>query len=114
MSCWVVPSVAAEVWGVPVEQILQRIEDGQIATREDLGRMFVDVAPNSPTIETPRTLRPPTPPTYTVLTKEEAAALAQELEVKAEAEGDEQSIDLGDWREARDIAEKRRRPPLAA
>jgi hypothetical protein len=105
MSCWVVPSIAAELWGVSVEQVLNGMKTGQFPSKQELGRMFVDVAPNSPKIETPKQLRPPPPPTFTPVTAEEAAALAGE---------EDHTIDLGDWREARDLAEKRRRPPIAA
>jgi hypothetical protein len=79
---------------------------GQIPSKQELGRMFVDVAPNSPKIETPRSMRPPPPPTY-IVSEEEAAALAGD-------DQDDHTIDLGDWREARELAEKRRRPPIAA
>jgi hypothetical protein len=105
MSCWVVPSIAAELWGVSVEQVLKGMTDGHIPSKEELGRMFVDVAPNSPKLQTPKSLRTPPPPTYTELTPEEAAALRAD---------EDHTIDLGDWREARDYAERRRRPPIAA
>jgi hypothetical protein len=106
MSCWVVPSIAAELWGVSVEQVLSGMKAGHIPSKQELGRMFVDVAPNSPKLETPKALRPTPPPTYTIVTPEEAAALVGEEEAE--------TIDLGDWREAREDAGKRRRPPIAA
>jgi hypothetical protein len=105
MSCWVVPSIAAELWGVSVEQVLSGMKAGHIPSKQELGRMFVDVAPNSPKIETPRPLRAPAPPTWTAVTPEEAVALVDEAD---------HTIDLGDWREAREVAEKRRKPPIAA
>lgn len=109
MSCWVVPQIAAELWNVPLQQILDRINAGQIPAKNDLGRMFVDVAPDSPKIEAPRSLRPPPPPTFTLVNQEELAALGG-----GEEDEEDQTIDLGDWREARETAERRRRPPLAA
>jgi hypothetical protein len=105
MSCWVVPSIAAELWGVSVEQVLSGMKAGHIPSKQELGRMFVDVAPDSPKVELPRQLRPPPPPTFTPVTPEEAAALAGE---------EDHTIDLGDWREAREDAQKRRKPPIAA
>jgi hypothetical protein len=106
MSCWVVPTIAAELWGVSIEQVLNGMKTGAIPSKEELGRMFVDVAPNSPKIETPRALRAAPPPTYSVVTHEEAAALTEDEP--------DHTLDLGDWREARELAEKRRRPPIAA
>ena len=105
MSCWVVPTIAAEIWGVSLEQVLSGMKAGSIPSKEELGRMFVDVAPTSPKIETPRSMRAPAPPTYTTVTTEELEALTIE---------DDHTLDLGDWREAREAAQKRRRPPIAA
>ena len=107
MSCWVVPSVAAELWGVPVQQILDRLQLGEIPSKSELGRIFVDVAPDSPKMQSPRPPQPK-PETFQIVTAEEQAALT------GETEEDEQTINLGDWREAREDAIKRRRPPLAA
>jgi len=45
MSCWVVPAVAAEFWGVPVQTVLNRVRDGQVPHKTDQGFLFVDVAP---------------------------------------------------------------------
>ncbi len=74
MSCWVVPSVAAELWGCSLESILTAIRDGAIASREDNGWTFVDMAPGGPTIDMPRAVQPPT---YTAVSREEMAALVK-------------------------------------
>jgi hypothetical protein len=103
MSCWVVPSVAAELWGVAVHQILEGVQGGTIPSKEEAGFTFVDVAPNSPKLDAPKPLRPPTPATYSVVTPEETEALI------GEPEGD-----MGDWREARTQNGQLRRRPLAA
>jgi hypothetical protein len=107
MSCWVVPTIAAELWGVPLQQVLDGMKAGHIPFKDELGRSFVDVAPDSPKLQTPAAMRQPTPPTFTVVTSEELVALTDD-----ETE-DQPTMDLGDWREARDNAEKRRRPPVA-
>src|SRR4051794_11525023 len=60
MSCWVVPTVAAELWGVSVDTILTRVRTGDVSSKTENGFMFVDVAPDSARIETPKSLRPPT------------------------------------------------------
>ncbi|HEY7089095.1 MAG TPA: hypothetical protein VH518_13455 [Tepidisphaeraceae bacterium] len=107
MSCWVVPSVAAELWGISVERILEGTRAGEIPSKTELGRMFVDVAPDSPKLQTPKALRPPLPPTYTLVT-------AAELEALLGHQEDEHTIELADFRAAREGSEKLRRRPLAA
>ena len=75
MSCWVVPSIAAEIWGVSIEQILRKIASGELACREESGWTFVDVAPEAEMM-VPRRRPEDRPPTYTPITDEEMAALA--------------------------------------
>jgi hypothetical protein len=114
MSCWVVPTVAAELWGVSVEHVFQCIRDGYLASRREVGFTFVDIAPESSTLN---------PPTYTVLTPEEFAALtgsgpADEAIVAADAQTEdadaEQEIEYGrlaDWRAAREQTARMRIAP---
>jgi hypothetical protein len=45
MACWVVPSMAAEFWGITVEQVWTRVRDGSVASKAECGFTFVDVAP---------------------------------------------------------------------
>jgi hypothetical protein len=45
MSCWVVPSVAAEYWGISLDLVLRRITDGLVPHMTDSGFVFVDVDP---------------------------------------------------------------------
>jgi hypothetical protein len=82
---------------VPLQQVLDGMQSGEIASKLDSGFTFVDVAPDSPVFEP---LRKQTPPTYAVVSHEELVALSAE---------EEQSIGA-----AREEAEKLRRPPLAA
>lgn len=59
MPCWVVPSVASEIWHVPVDQILQAVRGGHIPSKHENGFTFIDVAPQSPSMSPPpRTPRP--------------------------------------------------------
>ena len=121
MSCWVVPTIAAEIWGVPVEHLVQRIRDGELAYRVDEGFMFVDVAPPPP----PKVEHPPT---FTALSEAELEALRDaeaepvktpepvvaEVDEDAESQSpddDEASVDLGDWRTARQRVALTRIPP---
>ncbi len=131
MSCWVVPTIAAEYWGVSVDSILHRIREGSLAHRVDEGFVFVQVAPSAPKIEHP--------PTFTALSEAELDALRDEADDKANGEeasqpiepepiapqaeapieeeesqspdDDEASTDLGDWRSARRRAGMKRVPP---
>jgi hypothetical protein len=52
MSCWAVPSVAAELWGCSVESVLQAIRNGDLRTRQEAGWTFVDVDPDGPSSST--------------------------------------------------------------
>jgi hypothetical protein len=45
MPCWVVPAVAAEFWGVSVEQVLADIAVGRLVTQNEGGLVFVAVGP---------------------------------------------------------------------
>jgi hypothetical protein len=106
MSCWVVPSIAAEIWGVSLQDITDRMKAGSIPSKSESGFTFVDVAPDSPKVESPKARI--TPPTYTIVTHEEVVALVGEDEVE------EETVAMGDWRIAREDVQKLRRPPIAA
>ena len=134
MSCWVVPTIAAELWGVSVDHVLQQVRDGYLSHRVDDGFMFVDVAPNGGGcgIVKPAAMNPPT---FTVLSEAEVDALCDEtvadieaadtFEAQNDAEdgdaeeesqspaNDEASVDLGDWRAARQRVSRTRIPPRA-
>ena len=76
MSCWVVPSVAAEFWGVSLDVVWTRIYAGQVPHKRDGGFVFVDVAPwgadfNGVVYHTP-------PMTYVAAEDEEEIALASD------------------------------------
>jgi hypothetical protein len=109
MSCWVVPSVAAELWGCTVDAVLSAIQSGNVPTKEDCGWTFVDVAPNSPALHTPKAVRPPTPDTYAVITPAESTALAEPMVMESE----EPAEMPGDWRKIRQEVSGSRRAPLA-
>jgi len=108
--------VAAELWGCTVQSVLDAIRGGAVPTREENGWMFVDVAPHSPMLTTPKPLRPAT---YEQLSGAELAALTgpiEDYEVALElAEDNEDLTDesqmVGDWREIRAITQLRRHAP---
>ena len=131
MSCWVVPSLAAELWHIPLEQVWRRIRAGEIAIKEENGFTFVDVAPygprvtkpNLPAAERPATFEPVEHELHEV-TEAEVLALAARAEAATAAattateedergpEDDTASKDLGDWRAARRRNGRLRVPPL--
>jgi len=112
MSCWVVPTIAAEFWGMPLEQVMQCINRGELTTKIEQGFMFVDVAPDSP-IYAPNGLAPEDrPQTFTAVTSvtdDELAALADEvrevdedqLPEEPDSPEPESAKAHGDWRSAR-------------
>jgi hypothetical protein len=125
MSCWVVPTIAAELWGVSVDHVLQQVRDGHLSHRLDEGFMFVDVAPNGGGcgIAKPAAMNPPT---FTVLSEAEVDALCDETvadmedhetcdeEAESQSPGDDEaSVDLGDWRAARQRVSRMRIAPGA-
>jgi hypothetical protein len=125
MSCWVVPTVAAELWGVSVQQVLDAILSGLISARKESDFTFVDVAPGSPTVRRPRFLRND-PPTFTAVSDEELLALMADDEAVPQPQiapepnappmSDEMSalIEMGDWRRARRMTATLRKPPQSS
>jgi hypothetical protein len=127
MSCWVVPAVAAEMWGIPVSAILCRARSGEVPTKSENGFLFIDVAPDSPTCEPPKFLRPAHPPTYVTVDADEAEQPA-ELAVagsispggaatlsSSAGDGLDENlmppIPVGDWRLGRQYSSRARRAP---
>ena len=74
MACWVVPAIAAELWGVTVNHVLAGVRDGSIGSRQEHGFLFVDAAPGSYTYQRP--LRPdePRPPTFVAVEADQGAS----------------------------------------
>ena len=60
MSCWVAPTVAAEIWGVSVQQVMERIAAGSFPCKVELGFTVVDIAPGC-------FPKPPRPDTFKVV-----------------------------------------------
>mgnify|MGYP003576197852 CR=1 FL=1 len=108
MSCWVVPSVAAELWGVSVDVIQTRIRDGSLASKLESGFTFIDVGPDSPVLEPPKPPPPPSPPTYRPVTREEIHALVGDL---VDFDFNDDGADVENWRAGRSEASRIRRPP---
>jgi hypothetical protein len=105
MSCWVVPSLAAELWHIPLEQLLRGIRDGAIPCRHEEGFTFVDMASTGPRVKPP--------PTFVAAEEEVDPPPLKQLPPEPEEgfEDETASTDLGDWRAARRKASKLRTPP---
>src|SRR5206468_1546166 len=108
MSCWVVPSLAAELWHIPLERLLRGIRDGEIAARDHEGFTFVNMAPDGPRIARPQTFtlvsEPPDEP-------DPSTYQPPQPEPEEGFEDDTASKELGDWRAARRKASRLRIPP---
>ena len=86
MACWVVPAIAAELWGVTVNHVLAGIRDGSVASRAEHGFVFVDAAPCGHTYHRPR--RPgERPPATFVLIQPAETALPPQLSHDDEGAG---------------------------
>ena len=48
MSCWVVPNVAAEIWGISLDEVMHRIQSGAVVSKREYGFLLVDTAPIGP------------------------------------------------------------------
>jgi len=142
MSCWVVPAVAAEYWGVSLDTVWWRIQSGSAPCKVEDGFTFIDVAPWSvPPVNEPQHVPPPT----FVLADDESAPVIEwsqmpeeyvplgchETEMLSDEPGDveepcdeedlpeldeEESATFGrlSWQEVRQQVSRTRRPPAAA
>lgn len=109
MSCWVVPSLAAEYLGISIEELQYRLQIGNIPTKSDHGFLFVDVAPGSPMM-----IRPADPPaTFVEISAEEMSALTQPEDQDAEESDAVPIMSSPEWAGARQSASQLRRRPAA-
>ena len=131
MSCWVVPTLAAELWRLPLDQVLQRMKEGLVPTKREDGWTFIDVAPASPRVGQPSLPPEQRPPTFTLVQSDQTPSSADDLEeaelaaLKAltAAASDPEMLSpvdevetgsLGDWRAARARNARMRIPPSRA
>ena len=143
MSCWVVPAIAAELWGVTVSHVLAGVRDGTVTSRQEHGFLFVDVAPASHTYHRPRRPGEPPPPTFVLVQPSEESTAPDEpvsfqtrpdeplplrwIEPSSESEPAAEDPELPPLDVEEDdtplpprdairaaVARQRRRPPLAA
>ena len=110
MSCWVVPAVAAELWGLNINQVLERVRDGHVPSKLEMGFLMVDIAPLS-TADAPRAVRKPRPPTYVTLNPRNGGNHAPAMALVGT--GEESETFCVDWRQKRMAASLLRRRPAA-
>jgi hypothetical protein len=70
MSCWVVPAIAAELWGVTLAQVLAGVADGTVRWQREHGFLFVDASARGHSLQTTRKPQGPPPPTFVPVTRE--------------------------------------------
>jgi hypothetical protein len=114
MSCWVAPSIAVELWGVPLEEVMRRAQAGEIASKTEHGFFLVNLGPDHG--QEPQ----PTADTFVTISHEELTALECQPESNQPAEETDpgldgsESKDLADWREVRRQMGRVRIPPPSA
>jgi hypothetical protein len=126
MSCWVAPTLAAEIWQISLELLMTRIASGEIPVRDEDGFLFVDVAPYGPRVERPISRPEHRPAMCTPIEADAAELMVTDAEAAAFAmpappprasedemgpEDETASKSLGDWRAARRKASRTRIPP---
>jgi hypothetical protein len=141
MSSWVAPSVAAEIWGISVAQVLDRIAQGSLPSMVDGQFLFVDIAFDGFACSG---ARPAPSQNDSIITPEELAALTylplEEIAASPEPQNekdegspqipetvrpsdtDDEHLPLGEeepstrdirqWRTARSQTSRLRRPPM--
>ncbi len=107
MSCWVVPSLAAEYWGIPVDQVMSKLSAGEIASKEEHGFTLIDVAPESPRQPEPKK------PSYPTISHSITSHESQLPEAVDDITEIIESEAFGDWRSARHTTSLRRKAPVA-
>jgi hypothetical protein len=117
MPTWVVPSIAAEMWRVPLNDLLGQIASGSIPAKLEKGFTFVDVDPYGAAPRaraTTTTTRAERPATYRGLTDRELQALhadAPLAEAAAPSNETPAAWQQMDWRAARRIVQGKRIAP---
>jgi hypothetical protein len=135
MPSWVLPAVAAELWGVSIEHVLAEVAAGRVRSRTEREFTFVDIDPNSGAgaVDEPSESRrlayrrslawamaaPSTP----IVTAEERDALLADPSITHGEVGEDGPIgdapppaqltadDIPDWAQVRARVSRTRRPP---
>jgi hypothetical protein len=121
MPCWVAPVIAAELWGVSLNQLLGAIADGVVPSRQEYGFTVVDAARGCATYPPPRRPGQPAPRTYVLVSEEAAPAPQVPQRTDVDPGGDcgelppldeeEDDKPISHWRDVRSRVGRTRRPP---
>ncbi|MBC7782521.1 MAG: hypothetical protein H7144_01670 [Burkholderiales bacterium] len=112
MSCWVVPSLAAEFWGISLDHVMSKIHNGEVAAREEHGFTLIDVAPDSPRHERSNN-HPRSRPAYPAGISNPMIHESQLPDAVDIISDTIESDAFGDWRSARSETAKLRKGPAA-
>lgn len=122
MSCWVVPTVAAEIWGISLDEVMQRVNKGLVVSKREYGFLLVDTAPLGPLFKSTAAEGKAKPRTW-VAVQTWVEALDDEEETIDDAgmdlavDGDsieeepDDGIALG-WQQKRAVHARLRKPPM--
>jgi hypothetical protein len=125
MSAWVAPSVAAEIWGISVNDVLAGIADGSIQSQVDGQFLFVDLGRHGLPTSSPRQQN--SEPlvsheeiaalTFTPIISEPEPSLSSEEEIadtlpQEELVSEQDKNDVSDWRTAREQTSQIRKAPI--
>lgn len=119
MSCWVVPTVAAEYLNMSLDSLMQKVNEGSIPSVLDHGFLMIDVAPNSPRLgarsEQTYAERKPLHDERVTLNIESLADNTKPGEIQMDIEEPvaEPMELMGDWKTARKSVGRQRRRPTA-
>ena len=121
MSCWVVPIVAAEIWGISLDEVMQRIGCGAVISKREYGFLLVDTAPLGPLFRStaaegkakPRTWMPVQ--TWVEVESDEEETIddaGMDLDVDGDSieEEPDDGVALG-WQQKRQAHARLRKPP---
>ncbi len=128
MSCWVVPIVAAEIWGISLSEVLSRITAGTVVSKMEYGFLLVDTAPLGPLFRSTCAdgrAKPPTfveVQTWTEADDEDDPSRVEEtiddagIDLDVDGDSIEEEPDDGvalGWRQQRAVSARMRKPPGA-
>jgi len=121
MSCWVVPNVAAEIWGISLDEVMQRIASGAVVSKREYGFLLVDTAPLGPLFRSTAAEGKAKPRTWVAVQtwteiEEDVEECFDDAGMDLAVDGDsieeepEDGIALG-WQQKRAVHSRLRKPP---
>ncbi len=115
MGCWIVPAVAAELWGVPLGDVLECMRNGTLFWKDEDGFILVDSDRKAAETARNATEKKQNPPTFIPVAADKEPIVSQD-ELKALTAGTEPDESGGgqyDWQIARRQVGRIRRAPAS-